>query len=117
MTTTEANENPCLPKQKGRMVPAYGNACGYEGYNGKQENRSLLFASLEAGIFFLEFLNATRGINQFLFPCEIGMTGGTNLDLHLFIHRSEFDLIAASANSFDLIIFWMGIWLHDFHSL
>ena len=109
--------NLVYPHKGAPTVPAHNNACGYEGKMEGRGNGYLLFAALDTCIFLLEFLNTPRGINQFLLSGEIRMTGGTNLDSHLFIHGSEFDLIAASTNSLDLIIFWMGIWFHDVHSL
>ena len=86
MTTADSDAKHIRLRPHGLEGLIRDNACGYEGKVEDRRNRVLFFAALEASIFFLEFLNTPRGINQFLLASEIRMAGGTNLDPHFAVH-------------------------------
>jgi len=67
---------------------------------------------VELGVFFLEFLNPSSRIDQFLLTSKKGMTGRTYLHLHLGIDRSEFNGIATGALGRDFMVFWVYIRFH-----
>lgn len=54
--------------------PEYRGEHGQEMFE-KRAERLLFFAALEASVFFLEFLDPPRGINQLLLAGEEGVTG------------------------------------------
>lgn len=72
----------------------------------------LLFVML--GIALLELLNSPCGIYQFLLTGEKRMASGTNLNLHLFEHRAEFNFSATCAHGLYFMIIRMDIGFHDY---
>ncbi len=78
---------------------------------GKKENLLVVFL-VKLGVFFLKFLNPACSVNQFLFTGKKGVAGRTDFNLHLLVHRAQFNFIAACADSCYFMIFWMNIWFH-----
>ena len=68
--------------------------------------------SFRAAVTAGKLLDATGGIDKFLFASEKGMTSSTNADLNIatcgagVIHR------AARAHHISLVIFWMNVCFH-----
>jgi hypothetical protein len=49
-----------------------------------KNKETVLFVVLIFFVFFTKPFDTARRINQLLFPCEEGMTLGTNFDLYIF---------------------------------
>jgi hypothetical protein len=81
-------------------------------YSEIQLSLLLSAGSFRAAVTAGKLLDATRGIDKFLFASEKGMTSSTNADLNIatcgagVIHR------AARAHHISLVIFWMNVCFH-----
>ena len=63
-------------------------------------------------ILLHELLNPAGRVNKFLFACEEGMTGGTDLHIHFTVHGPKLYFIAAGALRLNFMVFRMNIFFH-----
>lgn len=59
-----------------------------------------------------EFLDASGGIDELLFPGEKRMAGGADADLDVPLGRARMIDSAASAGDIGLVILWMNVRFH-----
>ena len=71
-------------------------------------NASSFGAAVTAG----KFLDPARGIDEFLFAGEKGMTSSTNADLNIATRGASVIHRAACAYHIGLVIFWMNACFH-----
>ncbi len=64
------------------------------------------------GVFFIEFLNSSCGIDELLLAGKKGVAGGTDLNLNGLVYGTELNFIAAGALCIDLMIYGMDIGFH-----
>lgn len=79
---------------------------------GYREKLFIFFFGQVLGIFFLEFLNTTGRINQFLLAGEKRMTCGTDFNMYVFFDGTKFEFTAAGALGNYLMVFRMYSRLH-----
>ena len=72
----------------------------------------LVFLGQMLGIFFLEFLNSSGSVDQFLLAGKKRMACGTDFNTDLVTHRTEFKLASAGALCLNLVVFRMDFRFH-----
>ena len=66
-----------------------------------------------AAIALVEAIDASSGIDQFLFTGEKRVASRTNFDVQVaFAGRASFEGLAARAGNGDLSVFWVNSWFH-----
>jgi len=83
--------------------------------NGERAGQLSFFTrahGLGAAVTLGEFLNATGGIDKFLFAGEKRMTSGANTDSNVALGRAGVIHRAARANDIGLVILWMNACFH-----
>ena len=77
----------------------------------KQKKLCVLLLEM-LGVFFLELLNTTCGINKFLLAGEKRMTGRADFDFDCLVYRTKLYFIAAGALGINLVVCGMDIGFH-----
>ena len=78
-----------------------------------------LFKKASSNLFkielFLEFVNTSAGVNEFLFTGKERVALGTNFNSDVLLRGKNLDDITAVAGNGGLFAYGMDAFLHDFH--
>lgn len=66
-----------------------------------------LYRQILQAVFFLELINTSAGIQEFLFAREERMASGANFDADVRTNRTRFERVAASASRRRHMILWL----------
>jgi hypothetical protein len=123
MPTVSGKRKSLMTTTMPHQPSAYCNGKGLDGWKAvrrEEKSRSkkelFLLPGLVSGIFFLELLNPSCSINEFLLSGKKRVACGADLHTHFGVDRAEFDFVATGTDCFDFMIFGMGIGFHGQHS-
>lgn len=109
---------PARPGQNGRGALATG-AVHLVSRKSRQAVRLPAFVRpwLLKAVFFIEFIDAARCRNEFLFAREERMAFRANLNAQFVFDRTAFELVSACAADDYFFVRWMDPLFHRFHLL
>lgn len=67
---------------------------------------------LDITVFFLEFLDPARAVDEFLLTGEKGMAGGADFNADFFFRRTRRERVSAGARDHTLVVFRVNVFSH-----